>query len=92
VWQVGSYLNMSPVLRTQGTVVRQGGAPSYAAVFDEVVAQMHVARAQRAMTLAVFVDPQNPTDMAIDWIRTGQLAPPPPGSTPGAGEPGARQI
>ena len=29
---------------------------------------------------------------SIDWIRTGQLGPPPPGATPGAGEPGARQI
>ena len=29
-------------------------------------------------------------DMAIDWIRTGQLGPPPPGSTPGPGESGAR--
>jgi hypothetical protein len=39
----------------------------------------------------VYVDPQNPVDMAIDWIRTGQqLGPPPPGSTPGPGEPGAR--
>ena len=30
-------------------------------------------------------------DMAIDWIRTGQLGPPPPGSTPGPGAPGARK-
>ena len=49
---------------------------------------MHTARVQPGMTLAVYVDPQNPVDMAIDWIRTGQLGPPPPGSTPGAGEPG----
>ena len=39
---------------------------------------------QPGATIAVFVDPQNPVDMAIDWIRTGQLGPPPPGSTPGA--------
>jgi hypothetical protein len=89
VWQVGSYMNMSPVLRIQGRVVRDDGTPPYGAVFDEVVAQMHVARAQPAATIAVFVDPQNPHDMAIDWIRTGQLSPP-PGSVPGPGEPGAR--
>jgi hypothetical protein len=43
-------------------------------------------------TIAVYVDPQNPVDMAIDWIRTGQLGPLPPGSTPGRGEPGARPV
>ena len=64
----------------------------YGAVFDEVVAQMHIARMQPGATIAVFVDPQNPVDMAIDWIRTGQLGPPPPGSTPGPGEPGARRL
>src|SRR6478752_6905514 len=92
VWQVGSYLNMSPVLRVQGRVQCDGPGPSepYGAVFDEVVAQMHIARMQPGATIAVFVDPQNPVDMAIDWIRTGQLGPPPPGSTPGPGEPGAR--
>jgi hypothetical protein len=84
---------MSPVLRIQARVQRDDGTPAYGAVFDEVVAQMHTARVQLGMTLAVYVDPQNPVDMAIDWIRTGQLAPPPPpGSVPGAGEPGARQI
>jgi len=90
VWQVGSYLNMSPVLRIQARVQRDDGTTPYGAVFDEVVAQAHVARVQPGATVAVFVDPQNPYDMAIDWIRTGQLGPAPPDSTPGAGEPGAR--
>lgn len=94
VWQIGSYLNMSPVLRIQGRVQREDGAgphpQPYGTVFDEVVAQSHIARVQPGATVAVFVDPQNPHDMAIDWIRTGQLGPPPPGSKPGAGEPGAR--
>jgi hypothetical protein len=94
VWQVGSYLNMSHVLRVQGRVQCDGPGPSepYSAVFDEVVAQMHIPRMQPGATIAVFVDPQNPVDMAIDWIRTGQLGPPPPGSTPGPGEPGARPV
>jgi hypothetical protein len=94
VWQVGSYMNMSPVLRVQGRVQCDGPGPSepYGAVFDEVVAQMHIARMQPGATIAVFVDPQNPVDMAIDWIRTGQLGPPPPGSVPGPGEPGARPV
>ncbi len=82
---------MSPVLRIQGRVQRDDGTPAYGAVFDEVVADMHMARMQPGATLAVYVDPQNPHDAAIDWIRTGQLGPPPPGSTPGPGEPGARQ-
>ncbi len=73
VWRVGSYMNMSPVLRIQARVQRDDGTPSYGAVFDEVVAQMHTARVQLGMTLAVHVDPQNSVDMAIDWIRTGQL-------------------
>jgi hypothetical protein len=63
----------------------------YGAVFDEVVAQMQMARMQPGAKIAVFVDPQNPVDMAIDWIRTGQLGPPPPASTPGPGEPGSRR-
>jgi hypothetical protein len=92
IWQVGSYMNMTPVLRIQGRVERDDGTQPYQAVFDEVVAQMHIARMQPGAKLAVMVDPQNPVDMAIDWIRTGQLGPPPPGSTPGPGEPGARQI
>jgi hypothetical protein len=73
VWEVGSYLNMSPVLRIQCRVERQDGTPPYGAVFDEVVAHMHVATTRPGKKLAVFVDPQNPVDMAIDWIRTGQL-------------------
>jgi hypothetical protein len=92
VWQVGSYMNMSPVLRVQGRVEREDGAAPYGAVFDEVVAQMHLARTRPGAMLAVFVDPQNPVDMTIDWIRTSQLAPPPPGSTPGPAEPGARPV
>jgi hypothetical protein len=100
VWQVGSYMNMSPVLRIQGRVAREDGAQPYGVVFDEVVAQLHTAGMQPGATIAVCVDPQNPVDMAIDWIRTGQLRgersdggrnrPPPPGSIPGPGEPGAR--
>jgi hypothetical protein len=66
-------MNMSPVVRVQGRVEREDGTPVYGAVFDEVVAQMHMARVQPGAKLAVFVDPQNPVDMAIDWIRTGQL-------------------
>lgn len=92
VWQVGSYLNLSPVLRIQGRVVREDGTEPYGVVFDEVVADMHLARTLPGATLAVYVDPRNPHDMAIDWIRTGQLGPPPPGALPGPGEPGARPV
>lgn len=91
IWEVGSYLNMSPVLRIQARVVREDGTEPYVAVFDEVVAQTQMGRMQTGSTLAVAVDPQNPMDMAINWIRTGQLGPPPPGATPGPGEPGARR-
>ncbi|MDZ4265617.1 MAG: hypothetical protein U1D00_07970 [Mycobacterium sp.] len=90
VWTVGFYMNTSPVLRIQGRVVRDDGSASYGAVFDEVVAHLHIARVQPGQRLAVAVDPQNPHDMAIDWIRTGQLGSPPPGST--RGEPGARPV
>jgi hypothetical protein len=34
---------------------------------------MHTTRMQPGATIAVYVDPQNPVDMAIDWIRTAQL-------------------
>ncbi|MDG4668787.1 hypothetical protein [Mycobacterium sp. 236(2023)] len=73
VWTVGSYMNMSPVVRIQAQVRRDDGTPSYGAVFDEVVAHMHLARVQPGAALAVYVDPQNPHDMAIDWIRTSQV-------------------
>lgn len=73
VWQVGSYLNTSPVLRIQGQVHRADGTAPYGAVFDEVVAHIHTARMQPGHRLAVFVDPHHPVDMAIDWIGTAQL-------------------
>lgn len=73
VWQIGSYLDMSPVLRIQGRVHRDDGTAPYGAVFDEAVAYIHTARTQPGRRLAVFVDPHNPVDMTIDWIRTGQL-------------------
>jgi hypothetical protein len=91
LWQVGSYMNISPVLRVQGRVEREDGTPGYGAVFDEVVAQMHISRMQPGAKLAVYVDPQNPMDMTIDWIRTGQLGPP-PGAGVGPNEPGARPV
>jgi hypothetical protein len=40
VWQVGSYMNMSPVLRLQVRVSRDDGTASFGAVFDEVVARI----------------------------------------------------
>ncbi|MBO0680625.1 hypothetical protein JRC04_24430 [Mycolicibacterium sp. S2-37] len=73
VWQIGTYMDMSPVLRIQGRVHREDGTAPYTAVFDEAVAYIHTARTRPGARVAVFVDPHNPGDMAIDWIRTGQL-------------------
>lgn len=73
VWQIGSYVNLSPVLRIQGQVQRDDGTAAYGAVFDEVVAEIHTAKTQPGRRLAVFVDPHQPFDIAIDWIRTAQL-------------------
>lgn len=89
-WQVGTYMNISPVLRIQARVEREDGTEAYVAVFDEVVAQLHIPRTSPGTVLCVAVDPRNPMDMAIDWIRTGQLGVPPPGSVPEPGAPGAR--
>lgn len=90
VWEIGNYANMSPVFRIQGRVEREDGVEPYGAVFDEVVADMSRGRVQPGAQLAVAVDPQNPTDMAINWIKTGQL-PLPEGATPPPGAPGARR-
>jgi hypothetical protein len=90
IWEVGSYMNMSPVLRIQARVERDDETEPYVAIFDEVVAEMNRPRVQVGYPIAVAVDPQNPMDMAIDWIRSAQLGPPPPGSVPGPGAPGAR--
>jgi hypothetical protein len=55
VWQVGSYMNMSSVLRVQGRVERADGSAPYGAVFDQVVAHMHIARMLPGVKIAVFV-------------------------------------
>ncbi len=89
--QVGSYAGMSPVLRVQARVERADGTEPYVVVSDQVVAGLHLARVQPEARLAVMVDPANPVDFAVDWIRTGQLGPPPPGSVPGPGAPGGRR-
>jgi hypothetical protein len=56
-----------PVAITGGLSARAAPRPTSPS-FDEVVAQLHIARMQPGATIAVFVDPQNPADMAIDWI------------------------
>lgn len=89
VWEVGTYANMSPVLRIQARVLREDETPEYVATFDEIVAQMNIARVQVGAQLAVAVDPQNPMDMAIDWIKCMGM-PSAPGSVPPPGAPGAR--
>ena len=90
VWQVGSYMNMSPVLRIQARVEREDGTEPYVAVFDEVVAQLHM-RPDAARRDARGVASTRRTRST--WRSTGSApvssAPPPPGSTPGAG--GARR-
>ncbi|MEZ0578171.1 hypothetical protein [Nocardioides sp. MH1] len=87
--QVGSYAGMSPVVRVTARVERADGYEPYVVTCDHVVAAMNLGRLQPGGLLGVMVDPLNPTDFAIDWIRTGQLSPPPPGSVPGPGAPGA---
>ncbi len=87
---MGLFKKAGNLLRIQARVVREDETEPYVAVFDKVVAQLHTARVQIGGVLGVAVDPQNPMDMAIDWIRTGQPGPPPPGSRPGPGSPGAR--
>ncbi|WP_203048722.1 hypothetical protein [Pimelobacter simplex] len=89
--QVGSYAGMSPVLRVQARLERADGTEPYVVTSDQVVAGIHLPRFQPDAKLAVMVDPANPLDFAVDWIRTGQLGPPPRGSVPGPGAPGARR-
>jgi hypothetical protein len=90
-WQVGTYAGTSPVIRITARVERADGTEPYVVTCDHVVAAMHMARMQPGSKLGVMVDPLNQGDFAIDWIRTGQLGPPPPGSVPGPGAPGARR-
>lgn len=89
--QVGTYANTSPVMRVTARVEREDGFEPFVVTCDHVVAAMHLPRLQPGQKLAVMVDPLNPTDFAVDWLRTGQLSPPPPGSVPGPGAPGARR-
>lgn len=91
IWQVGTYAGMSPVVRIQARVERTDGVEAYVVTCDHVVAAMHLGRMQPGSKLGVMVDPLNPLDFAIDWIRTARLGPPPPRSVPGPGAPGARR-
>ena len=84
-WQMGTYANTTPVVRIQARVERADGTEPYIVTCDHVVAAMHLSRMQPGSKLGVMVDPLNPTDFAIDWIRTGQLGPPPPGLGAGTG-------
>ena len=90
IWQVGMYAGVSPVVRITARVEREDGMEAYVVTCDHVVAAMNLARLQPGAKIGVMVDPLNPGDFAIDWIKTSQL-PPPPGSTPGPGAPGARR-
>ena len=90
-WQMGTYANTTPVVRIRrGSSARTAPSPtsSPATTWSQ---RCTCARMQPGSKLGVMVDPLNPTDFAIDWIRTGQLGPPPPGSVPGPGAPGARR-
>ena len=89
VWHVATYAGMSEVYRIQGRVEREDGTEPYIAVFDDCIAQMSMARVVPGGQLAVAVDPRNPSDMGIDWIKTGRL-PLPEGAVPPPGSPGAR--
>ena len=89
--QVGTYANTSPVVRITARVERADGAEPYVVTCDHVVSALHRGRMRPGGRLGVMVDPLNPDDFAIDWIRTAQLGPPPPGSVPGPGAPGARR-
>ena len=93
VWQVGSYMNMSPVLRIQGRVAARGRHPRPTAPSSTRSWRRCTSRGcSRARRSRCSSTRRTRVDMAIDWIRTGQLGPPPPGSTPGPGEPGARPV
>ncbi|GAA1516893.1 hypothetical protein [Nocardioides humi] len=91
VQQVGTYAGSTPVLRVRARIEPDDGTEPYVTVSDQVVAGLHLARLRPEAELAVMLDPANPADFAVDWIRTGRLGPPPPGSVPGPGAPGARR-
>lgn len=91
IWQVGTYAGVSPVVRITARVEREDGVEPSVVTCDHVVAAMNLSRLQPGAKVGVMVDPLNPADFAIDWIRTSQLGPPPPGSVPGPGAPGARR-
>ncbi len=76
VWTVGSYMDLSPVLRIQGRAVRDDGSASYGAVFDEVVTHLHTARVQPGRLLAVSVDPKKSSRHGdrLDPHRSTRLA------------------
>ena len=90
ITQVGMYAGVSPVVRLTARVEREDGLEPYVVTCDHVVAATSIGRLQPGAQVGVMVDPLNPADFAIDWIRTSQL-PPPPGSVPGPGAPGARR-
>jgi hypothetical protein len=75
--QTGLIVSFNPVVDLDLIVVMPGGAPR-PVTRREVVAQLHLARAQPGMRLRVKVDPTDVSRLWIDWNTIVPPTPPPP--------------
>ncbi len=73
VWQVGSYMNMSPVLRVQGRSSART-ARHRTSRFSTRWSRRCTSPGAARRDARRLRRPAEPADMTIDWIRTGQLA------------------
>lgn len=66
--QGGTMVNYQPVIEFDLEVTVQGKDP-YAVKHKEAVAQMLLPQVQPGKTIAVKVDPEDPSRLAIDWAN-----------------------
>lgn len=66
VRQSQGMVNLQPIVEIDLTVMPEG-LPPYPATVSQAVPQVHLVRAQPGVTVAVKVDPDNPSTIWIDW-------------------------
>jgi hypothetical protein len=65
LWDTGITLNDDPVVGLRVKVDRGDGAPYEATIPKSVVSRLHVPQVQPGQTVPVYVDPQDPSRVAL---------------------------
>lgn len=65
LWDTGITLNDDPVVGLRVAIDRGDGAPYETTIAKSVVSRLDVPRVQPGQTVPVYVDPQNPSRVAL---------------------------